>query len=747
LQPLSPPLTNSTPDLSIEHVLTANGFLIYRVIPHTNKFWTINITLDMGLPDYFYTNFSIFTVNASIRTTATIFNFINAPGGITNPQYQRFIDIGSLWNDEVRSDIKANGTFSLPFTWKVNLQTWVEYLNNTDGVHYFRVHGLDMQTHFVEIIFNSSLFASDTAQFTITVVPLQTNELDVSILSGVIPDTNQTKFGYITHLVFNWTIQDNNLTIFNPNLVILYDDQVLSELNYEIYGISVLTNTTNSTTHVWISFYKSSDLLLGYEIGMQKFEFRFSAFGMESQSHIFEVFTDGYDLDVTVIYKDKLIPGSDFTITVQLAYANESTFRVLNSTTSTLRLQIIPQNTLLGSPIEDLFEVEFNIYVEYKDGSREWLNSTGQTTGGESIFALTDTDNIAQILNINIGIPGGSDNARLVFDVDVDTLPLVEEIPGFPFEILFIAILITAIVITIVIFTMNRRRSGKQRKVRAAQQKLDDARDRLSLISDIYTILITSESGLPVYSIINSLYKNNPAISEIVSGLSVGIDSFLQSFQSDFMQQLGEQITNEKQIKVSTIQREEFQIMILGTLSYRIFAFLREKPPQFVVEIFRNIIGDLESSLKLDDLIDEKTVRPRAEHVMRKFFPLTLLSTFVIDPNRLKFVENESKKKKGKKLSQEAILSLKRLSLIRSGAMRNLKASPEDQGKEFDKLHKKGQLGEIGILHYDVAMNMLERTLNIPIETVLEALWEGSSSEFLVIIPFSEEVLPSGRRY
>ncbi|MHA2031158.1 MAG: hypothetical protein ACW99Q_17395, partial [Candidatus Kariarchaeaceae archaeon] len=545
LQPLTPPVSNSSSDVLIEYVSSVNGFHLYRVTPLTTGYWIIDLFMDTGLPDYFNTNSSIFTVNASIRTTATVFTFINAPSGVATPQYQRFVDIGILWNDEERGDLKANGTFALDFVWQDNSLTWVEYLNNTDGVHYFRVNGLDMQTHSVDIIFNSSLFASDTAQFSINVAPLQTNELDVSILSGVLLDTtNQTKFGYTTYLVFNWTIQDNNLTIFNPDLVILYNDQILSESSYEIFGIAVLTNSSDFTTHVWISFYKSSDLALGYDIGMQKFDFRFSAFGMEPQSHIFEVFTDGYDLDVTVIFKDKLIPGSDFTITVQLVYSNESTFRVLNSTTSTLRLQIIPQNTLLGSPIEDLFEVEYNIYVEYKDGSREWLNSTGQTTGGESIFALTDTGNIAQILNINIGIPGGSDNANLVFDVDVDTLPLVEEIPDFPFEILFIAILITAIVITIVIFTMNRRRSGKQRKVRAVQQKLDDARDRLSLISNIYTILITSESGLPVYSIINSLYKNNPAISEIVSGLSVGIDSFLQSFQSDFMQQLGEQITN-----------------------------------------------------------------------------------------------------------------------------------------------------------------------------------------------------------
>ena len=72
----------------------------------------------------------------------------------------------------------------------------------------------------------------------------------------------------------------------------------------------------------------------------------------------------------------------------------------------------------------------------------------------------------------------------------------------------------------------------------------------------------------------------------------------------------------------------------------------------------------------------------------------------------------------------------------------NLKASSQDQAKEFDKMHKKGQLGEIGIIHYDVAYNMLERTLNLPIETVLEALWVGSSAEVLILIPFSEDLLP-----
>ncbi|MHA2276480.1 MAG: hypothetical protein ACXAC2_11960, partial [Candidatus Kariarchaeaceae archaeon] len=316
LQPLTPPVSNSSSDVLIEYVSSVNGFHLYRVTPLTTGYWIIDLFMDTGLPDYFNTNSSIFTVNASIRTTATVFTFINAPSGVATPQYQRFVDIGILWNDEERGDLKANGTFALDFVWQDNSLTWVEYLNNTDGVHYFRVNGLDMQTHSVDIIFNSSLFASDTAQFSINVAPLQTNELDVSILSGVLLDTtNQTKFGYTTYLVFNWTIQDNNLTIFNPDLVILYNDQILSESSYEIFGIAVLTNSSDFTTHVWISFYKSSDLALGYDIGMQKFDFRFSAFGMGPQSHIFEVFTDGYDLDVTVIFKDKLIPGSDFTIT------------------------------------------------------------------------------------------------------------------------------------------------------------------------------------------------------------------------------------------------------------------------------------------------------------------------------------------------------------------------------------------------------------------------------------------------
>jgi hypothetical protein len=401
---------------------------------------------------------------------------------------------------------------------------------------------------------------------------------------------------------------------------------------------------------------------------------------------------------------------------------------------------------MLGLPVSESIPVDYSIEVLFKNKSTGFLEVTRTIVDGESVYVIPGevTAEIEEILGINIDIAGGTSNALQSFTIDVAELPFVEPIEtGFQLEILIIAIILTAIIISIALFTYSKNRSRKTKKVRAVEIKLADARDRINLISNIYTVLITSESGLPVYSIVNSLYKNNPAIAEIVSGLSVGIDSFLQSFQADFMQQLGEQITDRKQVKISTIQREEFQIMILGTLSYRAFAFMREKPPQFAVDIFKNIIGDLENSLKLDDLIDEKTIRPKAEHILRKYFPLTLLSTFVIDPNRLVFVEKEIKKQKRPLISQESIIALKQLSLIRSGSMMNLKASAQDQAKEFDKLYKKGQLGEIGIIHYDVAYNMLERTLDLPIEIVLESLWVGSSAEVLIIIPFSEDLLPA----
>ena len=738
-------LTNVS-DLTVELVSSNNSFHIFRINPQKTGYWVLNLTLDPNLPGYFFAGSTFITINATERTTATEFIFINAPNGRASPEYDRDIVIGIIWNDTEKDTIKAQGDFLADeIIWNPGGPIWVQFLNYADGVHYFRVYGLSISQFSIQILFNSSEFKAINTTLTVNVQLLSTNELMVDTTSGLIGSSiNQSKFGYTLHLTFNWTISDNGSTIYNPDIELKYNGTIITPDLFDKYGLFVVTNSTDFSAHIFITFYATQNGLSGYNISWHQFTFSFSYDNYVSKEHVLNIFTEGYDLDVTVIYDSRLIPGSTYSITVQVVYSNISFLKVTNSS-SNLRLQFVPTDTLVGFPIIENIPVNYEIEVLLKsNNSIVTLRATRTIVDGESIYIIPAdiTDDILEIRGISITIEGATNNAEQQFDITIGDLPIVEEIPGFPFDILAIAMIITAIVITTFLFIYNKRRTRKQKKGMVKKQKLADIKERIALISNIYTILVTSESGLPVYSIINALYKNNPAISEIVSGLSVGIDSFLQSFQTDFMQQLGEEITHQKQVKVSIIQREEFQIMILGTLSYRIFVFLRDKPPQFVIDIFSNIIGDLEISVKLDDLIDEKIIRPKAEYVLRKFFPLTLLSTFVIDPNRLKFVEVEIKKKRGPKISQEALLALKQLALIRSGLMTNFRTSPQERGKMFDKFLKTGELGEIGIIHYDVAYNMLERTLELPIEIVLEALWTGSNAEVSILIPFHEELLP-----
>ncbi|MHA1982837.1 MAG: hypothetical protein ACW967_00685 [Candidatus Hodarchaeales archaeon] len=744
---ISLPIGNFTWDINetevkVELVLSTNKYHILMFTPQILNDWTLNLTLDPNLPSHFTPNSTILTITTHRRTTATVFTFIGAPDGIASVYYQRHSDIGIEWRDsELGIVVKGNFTEEEIIWTDVQLRIRVQYLNFTGGIHYFRVFGVTMDQITVTIGFNSSLFTLHNTSLDIRTELLPTNNLIVISDSDISNATLQSKFGYTIHLIFDWTIQDTNTVIYNPDVSIYHNGNILTQNNFTSFGLFVISNSSDHSSHIWITFFAFNETL-GYELGWQSFEFKFSAFGMETQSYLSEIYTDGYDLDVTVTYKDTIIPGSDFAINVQILYANESNFRVIKSSTGSNRLQIIPQNTLLGFPIEDSIDIRYNIFVEYNDGSRGWVNLTEQTIGGESIFVLSDTGNIAKILSINIGIPSGNDNKQLSFNVEVDTLPLVEEIPGFPFEILFIAILLTAFFITTILYSYNRRRTRKSMKIVAEKKKIADTQEKIALISNIYTILIATSSGLPVFSILNSLYKDNPTISEIVSGLSVGIDTFLQSFQEDFMEQLGEHIAEDQQVSISNINRKTFQILILGTVSYRIFVFMKEKPPQFTNDIFRNIISELERTVKLEKLFDVTNVKPKVERIIRKNFPLTLLSTFVVDPGRLIFLENEMKNGRGPNISPRALLAIKQISLIRSGNITNLKLSPQDQGKEFNRLHKNGELGEIGIMHYEVAYNMLANTLKLPLELVLETLWTASNSEVLVLIPFSEEVLP-----
>ncbi|HKZ42477.1 MAG TPA: hypothetical protein VJ044_16060, partial [Candidatus Hodarchaeales archaeon] len=176
-------------------------------------------------------------------------------------------------------------------------------------------------------------------------------------------------------------------------------------------------------------------------------------------------------------------------------------------------------------------------------------------------------------------------------------------------------------------------------------------------------------------------------------------------------------------------------ILIAGTLTFRIFVFMREKPPKMMEEMFRAMILDLENRILLEDIIDDKIIGPAARQIIGTHFPLALMGTFTVDAQKLKIVENESRKMKIPQLSSRALLALKQLALVRAGVVKSLKESPEKQGQQFDSLAKKGRLPTVGVLHFDIATNLLDKTLKVPEEFIHEALWVGSQPEIKIIIP------------
>ena len=98
------------------------------------------------------------------------------------------------------------------------------------------------------------------------------------------------------------------------------------------------------------------------------------------------------------------------------------------------------------------------------------------------------------------------------------------------------------------------------------------------------------------------MYKSDTALSDLVSGLSIGIDSMLESFQADFIGHLQNDISSTvetDEVSLSLIEKNQIQILIAASKSYRIFMFLKTKPPEFLREILRNFTSEIQEKVDL----------------------------------------------------------------------------------------------------------------------------------------------------
>ncbi|MHA2174720.1 MAG: hypothetical protein ACXAB2_02315 [Candidatus Hodarchaeales archaeon] len=306
------------------------------------------------------------------------------------------------------------------------------------------------------------------------------------------------------------------------------------------------------------------------------------------------------------------------------------------------------------------------------------------------------------------------------------------------FQIIAIAMgLIFAFITLVSSVLLIRRRQEKGKKQRKA------ILEKLAFIDDTYTILVSSAAGVPIWHITNVMYQSDDTLNGALSGLSVGIDSFLESFQADFLSQIQEYDLSrdhpdvETTFRTSVIEQDQVQILILGSVSYRIFVFLKEVPSTFLRETFLKIIKNLQSAMPLYQLgvINESILGPNIRRIIKRHLPIGLLEPFKIDMERLEYFNSQLKKNAEESpISRNAINVLKLLVVSTNIPPTSSKTTP-DYLKMYNQLVSDAQHMQFGIMIYADAMSIITRYGNFSLESICEAFWMGSDERVKILIP------------
>jgi hypothetical protein len=322
----------------------------------------------------------------------------------------------------------------------------------------------------------------------------------------------------------------------------------------------------------------------------------------------------------------------------------------------------------------------------------------------------------------------------------VSNTPIVLQSPPARLDYLQIILMMTGpvtLVIVIILSIVSYQRFKYRR-----EQKRESIDEKLSFITNIFTILVATEVGVPIYNVSNVLYQQDASFTDVISGISVSIDSFLDSFQTDFMQQIHrhnlEQASETEaieDIRYSQIEQNKVHILIVASETFRIFVFLREKPPSFVKDVFCNIISKIEKDIFIQHLgvIDEVLLSPKIEQIIRKFLPIPLLSPFSIDILRLKKFNDDLKTEIPTPISRAGINALKRLIVSKTNP-EVITKDPRSEIKFFNEIMEKGVIKNPGELLFKDAREIMKKLLNLSPEHIFQALWVGSSPEVGLII-------------
>ncbi len=312
---------------------------------------------------------------------------------------------------------------------------------------------------------------------------------------------------------------------------------------------------------------------------------------------------------------------------------------------------------------------------------------------------------------------------------------------GIPYETLALAslglIIILAFVGSLTISVRKRRQ-----KVRTYKETLQE---KLSFLTNTYTILVSSSAGVPILTTTNVIYQGDDSMNGALSGLSVGIDSFLESFQSDFMNQVysNQDYRSPQQagdVKVSLIEQNEVQILILGSETYRVFVFLREIPSEFLRTTFIKIIQDLEQNLKLDDLgiVDEAIMSPQVLRIIRHYLPIDLLKPFKIDLQKVRYFDQLLTKGEDKSPISRVALNALKILIVTTFSRHSTTKKVKSLLKLCDEYITQTSQRFTGVTIYTNAKAMISKFTRIPIELEYELFWEGIDEKVKILVPEDE---------
>ncbi|MHA1227185.1 MAG: hypothetical protein ACTSPV_10630, partial [Candidatus Hodarchaeales archaeon] len=148
---------------------------------------------------------------------------------------------------------------------------------------------------------------------------------------------------------------------------------------------------------------------------------------------------------------------------------------------------------------------------------------------------------------------------------------------------------------------------------------------------------------------------------------------------------------------------------------------------------FQKAIIEIQEKLTLEDLgiIDDMFLGPEIKKIISRHFPVTLLSKFIIDTNKIRELEETCKYRK-LGISKNALILLKKIIAIR--------LSPGLQDKD-EKTQIKFYNTEISKMNntitfpflYPEVLTICQKVIGAPVDITYEALWKGASESIKLL--------------